>query len=964
MASGNDSLEPVRSGGYGTTAFNVTESLHLLSASLQTACLLVLTIRMNDWHGPAPSDLSRLTMIKKFFRSIARKPNRQTTRMPLQMEALEHRRVLAAGTAVVQNGVLTICGDDAANTIVVAEISGGYFVAADFLASNRTFSSGQVNSIRVEGGGGNDTIVATSISRFITLEGGDGNDRIFGGRGQDLIRGGAGDDLIYGNGGNDTLLGGDGNDIHFGGEGNDAINGNAGADIVHGNGGSDNLRGEAGVDNLFGGAGIDTLYGGDDDDLLIGGAGADTINGNDGNDTLIGAAGPDTLNGDNGDDLVVGGENDDNLSGGNGEDRLFGDNGSDEINGGADGDLIFGGTGPDMIFGSFGADSIFGGVGNDVVSGGHGVDRIFGGSDMDILIGGADADEIYGDGGQDYIIGGESAGDDDAATLDAARTVWTAVGNYNERIDRTEGILTAIADIGNNRILGNQGLDAFVSNDASEIIDAQAGEESSGIEFVANADFYNAAIGETIEISAADGVLANDSALGTGSVTVVSQPISGSVTLNSDGSFSFTQSTRGSDFFIYELTNELGDVDVARVNIEVGGEFPPLDDSATLTALASGVEIFDFEVGNGASPVATDTVNVTYVGYLPNGEIFDQNDGIDFALSGLIDGFAEGVQGMNIGGRRRIVIPPDQGYGPDGNPGAGIGGEDVIVFDVTLNSIADLDNNEFIISESAANGTTVGTATTTNSSLGSQLVYEIVDPDAASELALNADDHFSGSTSAQLVLIDYQSFQCSICAVFHDQLQLVEEEFPDELLVVSRHLTLSPRPFPLARLAAQNAEAAAQQGMFNEMADLIYGNRESWVDSADPQIAQAVFDGFARTLGLDLDQFAVDRVDAAADESINQDEADAAALGLTGTPSLFLNGQQLSPNAALSNLSLIIEAELENFDAPFVIDRLSGEITVATTDSLAAASVETLDVRITDVDGNSVIETITINVTA
>ena len=125
---------------------------------------------------------------KNLFRGISRKKNaNKKSRQPLRMEALEHRRVLANGTAVLENGILTICGDDDANTIIVADIPGQYFVAADFLSSNQTFLKEDVNSIQVLGQGGNDTIVATSMTSFVTLEGGDGNDRIFGGSAQDLI---------------------------------------------------------------------------------------------------------------------------------------------------------------------------------------------------------------------------------------------------------------------------------------------------------------------------------------------------------------------------------------------------------------------------------------------------------------------------------------------------------------------------------------------------------------------------------------------------------------------------------------------------------------------------------------------------------------------------------------------------------------------------------------------------------
>jgi hypothetical protein len=115
---------------------------------------------------------------------------------------------------------------------------------------------------------------------------------------------------------------------------------------------------------------------------------------------------------------------------------------------------------------------------------------------------------------------------------------------------------------------------------------------------------------------------------------------------------------------------------------------PPLPDDAEIVTLDSGLQVYDFVVGVGdAPPDESADVNVAYTGYLPDGAIFDSNESANFNLQGVIAGFSEGILGMRVGGSRRIIIPPDLGYGPGGNPGAGIGGEDTIVFDVDLLAI-------------------------------------------------------------------------------------------------------------------------------------------------------------------------------------------------------------------------------------------------------------------------------------
>jgi peptidylprolyl isomerase len=141
--------------------------------------------------------------------------------------------------------------------------------------------------------------------------------------------------------------------------------------------------------------------------------------------------------------------------------------------------------------------------------------------------------------------------------------------------------------------------------------------------------------------------------------------------------------------------DDMDDVDTNGEDADTNGEespdddadtsgVPPLPEGAVLTTTASGLQYYDFVVGGGEMPELTSSVRVSYVGYLEDGTIFDQNPSATFALSQVVAGFGEGVAGMNVGGRRRLIIPPDLGYGPNGNPSAGIGGDDLMIFDIEL----------------------------------------------------------------------------------------------------------------------------------------------------------------------------------------------------------------------------------------------------------------------------------------
>jgi Ca2+-binding RTX toxin-like protein len=100
------------------------------------------------------------------------------------------------------------------------------------------------------------------------------------------MQGGAGDDIVFGDAGSDTITGGQGNDRLYGGGDADAIFGGDGDDVIFGDASREGDTATAGGDRLFGGEGNDRLEGGDGDDLLSGDAGADVLIGGDGSDTF------------------------------------------------------------------------------------------------------------------------------------------------------------------------------------------------------------------------------------------------------------------------------------------------------------------------------------------------------------------------------------------------------------------------------------------------------------------------------------------------------------------------------------------------------------------------------------------------------------------------------------------------------------------------------------------------------
>ena len=85
----------------------------------------------------------------------------------------------------------------------------------------------------------------------------------------------------------------------------------------------------------------------------------------------------------------------------------------------------------------------------------------------------------------------------------------------------------------------------------------------------------------------------------------------------------------------------------------------------------SGLKYADLKVGDGKEVKKDDTVTVHYTGWLKNGKKFDSShDGDDkpvtFSLKKVIKGWQEGVPGMKVGGKRKLIIPPELAYGKEG----------------------------------------------------------------------------------------------------------------------------------------------------------------------------------------------------------------------------------------------------------------------------------------------------------
>lgn len=143
--------------------------------------------------------------------------------------------------------------------------------------------------------------------------------------------------------------------------------------------------------------------------------------------------------------------------------------------------------------------------------------------------------------------------------------------------------------------------------------------------------------------------------------------------------------------------------------------------------------------------------------------------------------------------------------------------------------------------------------------------------------------------SSPVVLEEYGDYQCPPCGLLYPVLKDIEHEYGKQLQIVFHH-------FPLTKIhknamnAARAAEAARIQGKFWEMHDRLYRNQNAWKDLDDPR---PVFLQYATELGLNADRFSRDMASPEVEQRISNDMQKGTSVGVTGTPTVFIEGQML-----------------------------------------------------------------------
>ncbi|HEX4774519.1 MAG TPA: thioredoxin domain-containing protein [Candidatus Saccharimonadales bacterium] len=166
--------------------------------------------------------------------------------------------------------------------------------------------------------------------------------------------------------------------------------------------------------------------------------------------------------------------------------------------------------------------------------------------------------------------------------------------------------------------------------------------------------------------------------------------------------------------------------------------------------------------------------------------------------------------------------------------------------------------------------------------------------------------HVEGQGQDGILLQEYGDYECPYCGQYFPIVKQVEQEF-------DKQITFQFSNFPLVSIhqnafaGARAAEAAALQGKFWQMHDALYESQSQWTSASDPS---SLFDQLAQQLGLNVTQFKSDYASTQVNNLINADMAQGNKLGITGTPTFYLDGKQIQVGESVPAFEQVIKAEI------------------------------------------------------
>ena len=177
-------------------------------------------------------------------------------------------------------------------------------------------------------------------------------------------------------------------------------------------------------------------------------------------------------------------------------------------------------------------------------------------------------------------------------------------------------------------------------------------------------------------------------------------------------------------------------------------------------------------------------------------------------------------------------------------------------------------------------------------------MMETTDTNPPLSVPVSDRDHAQGPSGAPVTLLEYGDYECPYCGRAYPIVKEIQKRLGDRLRFVFRNFPLN-NVHAHASVAAQAAEAAAAQGKFWEMHDILYEHQD---DLADVDLER-----LAIRVGLELYKFDADLASQRFARRVREDVESGQASGVTGTPTFFINGRRYTGPRELEPLLAAVE---------------------------------------------------------
>jgi protein-disulfide isomerase len=159
-------------------------------------------------------------------------------------------------------------------------------------------------------------------------------------------------------------------------------------------------------------------------------------------------------------------------------------------------------------------------------------------------------------------------------------------------------------------------------------------------------------------------------------------------------------------------------------------------------------------------------------------------------------------------------------------------------------------------------------------------------------------DHVQGPEDAAGTLVEYGDYECPYCGAAYPIIKEVQAQMGERLRFVFRNFPISTS-HPHAEQAAEAAEAAAAQGTFWPMHDLLYENQR--------RLGDEDLRGYAETLDLDVESFDRELAEHVHSARVREDFMSGVRSGVNGTPTFYVNGVRHDDSYDLETLLAALE---------------------------------------------------------